>query len=1052
MAQQQQQVQTKLFTYSVIERKDEIEEKYERCYVSLQSITNSLNDREYHDALTNHISKDKSQEEIVSLGLLTAILLEPKNADKIYRDLTLLSRDGLQSVIAHLQQFTLEKWSRLLDNPRKQLLWLVREMVRNNIAGVDNLCWNLMRNAAGGDVSPSNVALIEYFLDLYQDHRKWLERFPWLIASVVYSFLRFIEDHSNLIPLRNKEVAFTISLLRDRFTDCLVIGRDLVRLLQNVSKIPEFEALWKDLLYNPHSLSTSLTNGVIQILETRTSRRFLQSRLTPDMERKLVFFTSSVRFGHHKRYQEWFQNKYLNTPEAQSLRSDLIRFIVGLIHPTNELLCSDIIPRWAVIGWLITSCTSNIALANAKMALFYDWVCYDPKHDNIMNIEPAILVMLNSLRIHPTVTASLLDFLCRIIPNFYPAQSERIRNGIFVSLRQILDKRVLPSLVPLFTNPRLDGELRAMIQNNFREFCDPPAVEGAALKEDDMKDNICISLKEEMSGSENEDVTFSDEESESSPKKLIMIENNSLPIIKPSAKVKLKDKNSLPLDLDKEALQTLGKELRLETENLFFEKDNERKCEAMEKIVQLIVQDDEIYPDILAALGSCLSCLLKNQIEEKNFPSICNDDALEDSIGKPLFVMFRSLTQFSEDDSRRLQLLSVLAEMRTHQTRIGYLLLYYLQVISTININSDRKTNKCIKTNVYKEFCETQEIELNECLLSDLQLCQDDDFSMFCWLVPAVFNNFSKITIGNEEFLHLVVSTVDGAQIQEIICLILQGKLTMLRAESIPSLINCSLNWETIEQYFFWQLISAHDIDIKVILTNISKLDFNNHSEALTSILLILKREKPTLDILKPVLCREIKPLNDQFVVSVISSWYLEHGEVVANLVSELLISRCPIVSPTKRKRGQGQGLGSRGGVSPPTAERILGHMERIRSQGTCPVLFRAEGMQKALQIAQAACTDTQRMLFSNLFQLLEEDEPHVPSTINKNSTSGVGVKGRGRKAAPTFGNSTKRNAKSALKDRLSESSEDTSEEEEVIKPRQTKKRRKINTVASDSD
>ncbi|XP_050442209.1 integrator complex subunit 3 isoform X1 [Adelges cooleyi] len=1049
---QQQQAQNKLFTYSVIERKDEIEEKYERCYLMLQSITNGLNDREYHDALTSHISKDKSQEEVISVGLLTAILLDPKNADKIYRDLTLLSRDGLQSVIANLQQFTLEKWSRLLDIPKKQLLWLVREMVRNNIAGVDNLCWNLMRNAAGGDVSPSNVALIEYFLDLYQEHRKWLERFPWLIASVVYSFLRFIEDHSNLIALRNKEVAFTISLLRDRFTDCLVIGRDLIRLLQNVSKIPEFEALWKDLLYNPYSLSTSLTNGVIQILETRTSRRFLQSRLTPDMERKLVFFTSSVRFGHHKRYQEWFQNKYLNTPEAQSLRSDLIRFIVGLIHPTNELLCSDIIPRWAVIGWLITSCTSNIALANAKMALFYDWVCYDPKHDNIMNIEPAILVMLNSLRIHPTVTASLLDFLCRIITNFYPAQSERIRNGIFVSLRQILDKRVLPSLVPLFTNTRLDGELRAMLQSNFREFCDPPAVEGVTLKDDDMKDNIGMSVKEEnMSGSENEDVTFSDEESDMSPKKLIVIENNSIPHVK----VKLKDKNSLPPDIDKEALQVLGKELRLETENLYYEKNNERKCEAMEKIVQLIVQDDEIYPDMLAALGSCLCCLLKNQIDEKIFPVVYNEDALEDSIGKPLFVMFRSLTQFAEDDSRRLQLLSVLAEMRTHQTRIGYLLLYYLQVITLLNNNSDRKTNKGIKSNVYKEYCETQDIELNECLLSDLQLCQDDDSSMFCWLVPAVYNQFSKITVGNEDFLHLVVSTVNGSQIQEIICLILQGKLTMFRAESVPALATCSLNWETLEQYFFWQLISAHDIDIKVILSNITKLDFNNHSEALTSILLMLKREKPTLDLLKPILCREIKPLNDQFVISVISSWYLEHGENIANLVSELLISRCPIVSPTKRKRGQGQGLGSRGGVSPPTAERILGHMERVRSQGTCPVLFRSEGMQKALQIAQAACTDTQRMLFSNLFQLLEEDEPHVPTLANKNSTGGGGGgvgKGRGRKAAPTFGNSNKRNAKSVIKDPLSESSEDSSEEEEVIKPRQTKKRRKINAVASDSD
>lgn len=63
---------------------------------------------------------------------------------------------------------------------------------------------------------------------------------------------------------------------------------------------------------------------------------------------------------------------------------------------------------------------------------------------------------------------------------------------------------------------------------------------------------------------------------------------------------------------------------------------------------------------------------------------------------------------------------------------------------------------------------------------------------------------------------------------------------------------------------------------------------------------------RPTLELLKPILCREIKPLNDQFVISVISSWYLEHGDNVANLVSQLLISRCPVVSPTKRKRGQG--------------------------------------------------------------------------------------------------------------------------------------------------
>lgn len=59
--------------------------------------------------------------------------------------------------------------------------------------------------------------------------------------------------------------------------------------------------------------------------------------------------------------------------------------------------------------------------------------------------------------------------------------------------------------------------------------------------------------------------------------------------------------------------------------------------------------------------------------------------------------------------------------------------------------------------------------------MSDLQICQEDDSSMFCWLIPAVYNQFTKIAMGNEDLLHLVVSTVDGSKIQELICLIVQG-------------------------------------------------------------------------------------------------------------------------------------------------------------------------------------------------------------------------------------------------------------------------------------
>lgn len=335
-----------------------------------------------------------------------------------------------------------EKYGKLSDIARKQLLWLVREFVKNGVTNTETIVWNVLRQASGGDISPKNLFLVDNLLDILIDHRQWLEKYPVLVSSVIYSYVRLIEDHNGqmLATLRNKEVKFVISLIRERFNDVLPLGRDFVRLLQNVARIPEFEALWRDILNNPKQLMPSF-QGVWQLLQIRTSRRFLTCRLTPDIERKLHFLANNVKFGNHKRYQDWFQDKYFATPESHSLRSDLIRFIINVIHPTNDMLCSDLIPRWAIIGWLLTSCTNSIASANAKLALFYDWLFFDPVKDNIMNVEPGILVMYNSIRNHPAVSATLLDFLCRIIKNFHPKSEDRIRAGVYNSLRQILEKQ-----------------------------------------------------------------------------------------------------------------------------------------------------------------------------------------------------------------------------------------------------------------------------------------------------------------------------------------------------------------------------------------------------------------------------------------------------------------------------------------------------------------------------------------------------------------------------------------------------------------------------------
>ena len=44
-----------------------------------------------------------------------------------------------------------------------------------------------------------------------------------------------------------------------QWAECMVIGRDLLRLLQLVARIPEFEKLWRDIFLNPSALSPSFT-------------------------------------------------------------------------------------------------------------------------------------------------------------------------------------------------------------------------------------------------------------------------------------------------------------------------------------------------------------------------------------------------------------------------------------------------------------------------------------------------------------------------------------------------------------------------------------------------------------------------------------------------------------------------------------------------------------------------------------------------------------------------------------------------------------------------
>ncbi len=157
----------------------------------MQNLINDLSEKEAHDALTSAVCKDAKTHEDVCVGLVYVILTDQQNAARVslslqhwkkhniytliflqsYRDLSFVSRDGLALVLTHLTQLVVERFPRLLDSVRSQLIWLIKELVRANVTGTDMVIWNLMRQIAGGDVAAKNIWLADTLMELLIDQR-----------------------------------------------------------------------------------------------------------------------------------------------------------------------------------------------------------------------------------------------------------------------------------------------------------------------------------------------------------------------------------------------------------------------------------------------------------------------------------------------------------------------------------------------------------------------------------------------------------------------------------------------------------------------------------------------------------------------------------------------------------------------------------------------------------------------------------------------------------------------------------------------------------------
>ncbi|XP_018646775.1 hypothetical protein Smp_169520 [Schistosoma mansoni] len=1154
------------------------------------------------DSQANRSGSDEDQRALQA-GLLYLALTEPDPRHSFCTDIVLTSRDNLTYVLSEMTRLVAETWPKMTQSVRCNLLSLLGEFISTKTASVEVLMLHVYRRMTTGDISPQNLWLIDSMVDLLEKNKDWLaslERQPFLLPLTVYTLLRLIPDHHlspqqaplvtsnpsvHLSKLRQKELALVEELVRKNFDRCAQIGRDFIRLLHGVARLEPMKRLWDDILQNISSLSSHFSS-LTEILEITTPQCFTQTLIPHEMEQWVRWMMKNVhcvpRVPVH-RYQDFFQRKFFSTPESQSLRVCLLRYVVTYFYPDNEMLASTLIPRWNVVSWILSQSTCPVATVNAKLALFYDWLFFKP-NDCIMNLEPALLAIMNHLNPRSQLIAfSLVDFLIKIVGTYYPPMTERIVMGVRSGLEEMIRLGVVKSIAPLFEflhrsssldllrslrvllglepNTTLTSIAVPPVENPSRPTpekwpgpgdtpvvstnsssvanttvvsrnqtttsltvtrslspvtlltdsgppTDPRLTRGhAAILAGAVPPNLNSTLPENLPKpvlTTSETIpslqpnipntlqqnpllfTISQDDSKTS----IIPARNTLPtlpslprssqqltevqmtddldimeinilenkpaltrtatwspppiesrrVIKKSVDhepdtpdslefkidslrrrfqdyqirfhyfVESVDVNSLIKQLDGhirtalEQFRDVAKQCSCHCLTLLFCCISNYSfnvvylrsasvlndlCESMEALIQAVLVEDsfddlEIAGRTAAVVCELLFCLFAQRLMPVGVE--WSEEHLEDCLEFPIFIPFRHLLQMNPGDPKRELLLLLLTEMQTRQPRLGYHLLFFLKIGK---VNDE-------KMSIYRNFCASQENpNLRDSLFKDMQLLSDDNRRLFAYLLPDVFTVFSSELSNDTEFLRLIVATIDPGMCNSLISEIVRGHLNLFPNNDLTNILNASLEWNSIEQLFFWQLINAHEIPTSRFLPLIHSVDSFKHPEACSNLILLLKLEKPSFELVRALLSR--RNSNDLLSMTALHFWSCpdnQHAGRFSNILCSFInapLSSTNAVGVSSATNNQNmkdvkekRRSSSKHQLSPEDCvdlSLILTHLDSLRRNCKNISLLQDDDIQSALQSLAVSpkLSPNLKDRFSDLLALVE-DLPATPS------------------------------------------------------------------------
>ncbi|KAJ6754997.1 INTEGRATOR COMPLEX SUBUNIT 3 [Salix purpurea] len=884
-----------------------------------------------------------------NLAILYGVLTESHLAKTHIKHLHAIVTDGYALFGSLILKIVNDLYGKLVDSVKDQLVWVVKEMVDVLGVGFDSFLVCLLRQIVGGDFSDGNLWLCFELVSLFSS--KWdclLEDAPFVLTSALYVYLRVLADHckvstdAKLESLKRLEIEFCVKMLREQFNLCMKIGRDLIRLLRDLVHVPEFQAIWKDMVLNPSEFRTEGFSDISQLYCSRTSSRYFLLRITPEMEAHLRFLLMHVKFGNQKRYQMWFAKKFLFGQERETIVADIIRFICCAHHPSNETIQSDIIPRWAVIGWLLKSCRKKYVEANTKLALFYDWLFFDEKIDNIMNIEPAMLLMVCSIPKYVDITHSLLEFLLFIAENYEVDRNYVIIRGLSSSMRVLVQKGVVRSMDILTScdalSPLLREGLRKLILRLNMESNElPPAHLPPHSMSHSSLQNVSHLAKStpapERQSAKIMEVGLSKEPADSS----IPISGDSFTTSCPSNVA-----SESQFDAIESLVQNLADAMK---------KSNRMGLQILEEILLSFVNLDGQASTCGSTFPENLSSKIVDQFESVGYQLFAPFDVSisvpysDSGIHSPTVLIARSFILSQHERLQEMLLFwsrngfQVGAHLLFYAARLAYeacisdssgnaisssnfskisdsgMSLFLFHVDGYFSIQNGRKqgflegsaftskmdkefVNKLVKNAfvAYKCFLERSrtilhkedDLALSKQFILDITscfLCERKKTKFFY----SIFCHLADLCAGNTDIIRFLVSQLDHADLLEMQFEIGLKGLSVFgeSTEDIFHLMKISVSWDPSEQHKLWGLIrselSVSKVQLEKIILKIfcsNELDANTSAIAVGGLLTLCSCRAPTPELVGAIMLLPNDVFQD-FAATVLASWVVSHASML---------------------------------------------------------------------------------------------------------------------------------------------------------------------------